>query len=817
MNRLLVRSKNNKGSTLIIVIVVVALIAILATTTLTTAMVNYRMKVAGGESKKSFYTAEEAVDQIYTCFGMLTMTNLNDAYTTQMSTITRQTASGQSYLVSNERCNSELREKFIKDTVLDLFNDNTYEPAGSKGTDPISVNMPVVMTNVQKLMNGYLEKYDKDEPTIQVKSVGACRIVTTESHYDGLFNYSVEIDDIAVEYKNEQGYFSNVTVNTIIGLPDLLIAFTDVSESQLLTFGDYAIIGCEGVKLNDNLGLKLNNAKLYAGSNGVVIGDASKFETIGSSVVTTRGDVLLSGSDSSISTADNATTFVLTDDSRLYCNNLRSAQNSKFATMTLAGTCFVKDDLDVNGTSPYASLTGNYFGFSHYGVVGSTASNKFMASASSAVMVNGQNATLDMSEVSSFMLGGHAYVNFDSDAEDYYQMGESVALRASQEVYLVPDDFLKKTDSSDHYSNPLATAYKDKVTVTIPDSFFAKKYLDTTEPCRIVTSGSFTYYYLNILPEHKVAFINDVIGYKASAGGDSYKEAMRRVLFADILELQQNLFLTTSTTANVYTSGAMVGATLVNNGAAVGNVSLGTSVKGDNIYTAQSTDSSARFSLVTQLLYEPEFYLNNVKNLKGSVAMLAASEDNNRNELAGIPTTIMVGGQNVTVTEDMLNATNIFVNFINEENLADTNETNEGFTAYVKKGDVTIGGGTDKVNINTGIVISTGDVTVENDFDGLIFAKGTVTVANNVTVKNSYKNIDGLLAKLTSGQQSTIKNYFKAWGGTTTATDEEDLLNFNISGITYKHIIDFTEWRKSAPVITTDNPEETTTAAAVVE
>ncbi len=820
MNRLFVRKKNNKGSTLIIVIVVVALIAILATTTLSAAMLNYRMKIVGSESKKSFYTAEEAVDQLYACFGMLTMNNLNIAYTDQMTTITRQDASGSSYIVSNENCNSEIRLKFAKKTIKDLFSVDTWAPTGGSNKVEIALSddTPIVVDNVKALMNSYIEDYDASNPIISVKSVGDCRIIEEPSDvHANLYNYSVEIDDIAIEYKNEQGYFANVTVDADIALPDMLIAFTEVSEASLMTFGDYAIIGQGGVDVPAAKGLTLSGAKLYAGPvYGLKIGGNAKVETAEGiaagvtrgSTINTPGAVTLTGEGVSDT---NRTKFTIDSNSKLWCLDLKTDDSSKWAEININGSAFVKDDLDVDGQFNNVNITGNYVGYQYSGIVNGKHNQ------SSAMMLNGKYCNLNMSGINSLFLGGRSYVMYNSSG---YVTGEAVSLRANQEVYLIPDTFIKDKDTTNkpgiYYPNPVTDP--SKVKVEIPDSFFAKArgYLDDTNPVTSVTVGAYTYYYFNIKNDKSSEFISDIVNYNPANGVDVYIEAMRRVLYADILELQQQSLLTTKTGSKIYSNGSMISVQLNNKGTDIAGLAASTGTSIDfSAFSTLSTDINSRYLLVNRVLYEPEFFTDK-KGITGSDLLTG---DNRVPNYGGAPSTIIVDGKNIDISA-MLNEDNVFKNFINADALPTmapfTAEAADGFKVYCSGNATNINLSDSSINITDGLIITRGDVEVSANFNGLIFTEGKVTINGQVTVTNTYGDINTMLNKLSAEDKATVQSFLKAWGATN-VSEPDSALDYNIGGITYKHIIDFNNWRKSAPtVIDGEGETESSSAAAGV-
>ena len=71
---------NKAGSTLIIVLIMCSFILILASSVTSVVMLNLRMKKTKLNSKSSFYSSEEAVDEIYLSLSKTAMESFNMAY-----------------------------------------------------------------------------------------------------------------------------------------------------------------------------------------------------------------------------------------------------------------------------------------------------------------------------------------------------------------------------------------------------------------------------------------------------------------------------------------------------------------------------------------------------------------------------------------------------------------------------------------------------------------------------------------------------------------------------------------------------------------
>ena len=122
------RKKNNSGSTIVIVLLMTSFVLILATLITTTTMVNLRMKIAASQSTKSFYTAEEAVDEIYAALGKTSMQSFNKAYEEQLTKLFSTSAvNGTTVVVDNKKANKNLREGYISN-LIDSFSITRYNP-----------------------------------------------------------------------------------------------------------------------------------------------------------------------------------------------------------------------------------------------------------------------------------------------------------------------------------------------------------------------------------------------------------------------------------------------------------------------------------------------------------------------------------------------------------------------------------------------------------------------------------------------------------------------------------------------------------------
>ena len=113
--------KNNSGSTIVIVLLMTSFVLILSTLITTTTMINLRMKMASSQSTKSFYTAEQAVDEVRAALGVISVECFNTAYEEELTKLYSTNSTGTT--INNKEANQQMRQKYTKDLLnkMQLF------------------------------------------------------------------------------------------------------------------------------------------------------------------------------------------------------------------------------------------------------------------------------------------------------------------------------------------------------------------------------------------------------------------------------------------------------------------------------------------------------------------------------------------------------------------------------------------------------------------------------------------------------------------------------------------------------------------------
>jgi len=817
MGKIRCKGINNQGSTLIVVIIIVSFISILSTVCISAAMINFKMKTMDRESKKTFYTAEQAVDQIYTGLGKLSMEKLDQAYSEELSTIIRQSVIGGNVVLSsvgNITANAELRKSFTKKVVENIIN----TPNSWNNDDAKDFEHDTYSDKLIDILNSYLE----DRSKAKVKSVGNISIVKETSTNDNILsNYVIKFDDCAVEYvKDTNGYRANVTFDGVISLPDVVVQFTQDVNNRIDSLKNYSLIGNSGIELS--LAKKLSiTGGAYAGGDGFNMAAGSEF-TAKDATIISKGDIRLYGS-----------TCTITGNSNIWCENilLPSKDSSNMAcnnaTLTIENTCktYVKDDIQVDGGKSNVSVSGDYYGYSY---AGNSAPGTTGDADSSAIIVNGIGSAVDLRGIKTLVLGGRAYITFESAGvlAGTYMTGESLSLKGNQEVYLVPTSLITDNSTGKYMSNPMSDVKFKSATTNIninETNFFGYSYLNKAKPYTEVTVGTNDYIYLNFdsptaSANYFKSILNDAVfngvydALSATVKNDTVYQAyqntrnyMKSILEVNMAQLTQTCLINTSSGSgsSIYTNGSLINASL--NGTSTGTASDVTtstySIDGSSVdaFSLNDTDLTTRYSIVSRLLYNPSMY-----KMNNGTYVTDASGNYVRDIMTSTTNSIIYEGQAVNLSNYN---TNVFENFINTNYLASQTSpfirTSSGTAgtnvmyAFGGSGGVVID---DTFPYSGGVIIASGPVVIQKDctFNGLIIAGGKIYVKSNAVVGNSiigYSNIIDFINQCdTTGD---FKKYFKCWNSADVAPADGAGEIKSISDITYKKLVSFDNWIKN--------------------
>jgi len=784
------KKSNNQGSTLIMVLIIVSFIAVLGTVCTATAMVNYKMKAVDRDSKKAFYTDEQAIDEIYSGLGKLSMEKLNDAYQTEMASMVKTSDDllNQNIRTSNQDANKHLRENFTSNMVNELIQDHTNIGKSYIDGNP-SFDSDKVKKFIEKL-NTFLE----DPTKAKVKSIEIIKTTKEISdNYPNLAVYQIEFEKCVVEYKNDKGFFSDVTFNGVVALPDVEIQFTEDQKDMLTSFEDYSLIGNSSIDIAGSKTLNING-NMYAGGSGLNLETGSTMNASNSTIVTSK-DINLTGA-----------TLNTVGGSNIWCTSIiaKTLSKSIINIGTLCNT-YVEDDLQIDGDGSDVKVSGAYYGYSYEGDIATLKGH----SASSAIIVNGKAAKVDLSNISTLVLGGRAYIDFQPSTAATYMTGESLALKGDQEAYLVPGSLITDTVTNKSATNPYSFSKESTTSINItPDNFFGYQYLDASNPYTKVTVSNQVYVYLNFSSKvnsasYFKAILNDTVFNQLSLSIKSnatvyqaYQDTrnyMKSILQMNLGQLLQTSIVNTST-AQIYTNGSLMNADFGTK--SISDVSSKDYSITDNTsatkdaFAINAMDLSSRYSLITRTLYSPSMY----KTTNGAIER-DASGNLIRDILHSydIANDIIINGKDIDISGM---GDDVYANIINSTYLNEHNHYSRAYGSnvmYVQKGNVIVNNDStnDLAGFTGGVIVASGTVTVEKDFQGLIIAGEKIYINNNVKIDGgiSGSTVDAFLKS-----DAEMKKYFNVWNSVKTSAADG---SGSISGVTFKDIVKFKNWSKT--------------------
>lgn len=476
------RKRDDRGSAIVVVILAIAFVGMLVAMVVYMSYINFIMKGTDRNAKDNFYSAETALDEINVGLQNDISEAMNYAYNEAM----KNASTYSSYTASEQE--DHMKAHFMN-SFETKFNTIVNDAPG--------VASPTI--------NDHLKTFWVKTP--QPGTFGAVLDATpivyakVDNNADTVTDYIV-LKGVKITYTNEKGYVSIIRTDINVTVPD--INFAANAEKPNLQF--YSLIANENL-VRDGHGTTTEiSGNVYGGGDeGITVeGNGHKdsvnllfrFEAVdknGNAKDTENSEFTVTAEAINVKNRGKVTASVINTGSPVpdgkgrysfYLDNI----NVETAQLELDGSMYVKDDLtidgtDIDGDGSNVKISGNYYG---YGDAASTAQG------SSSILINGASTSLDLSEVKQLLLAGRAYVgavHYNSnliaesdyladpsvlegeekdtllDASSTYEtntkdipMGESIALKSNQLMYLVPTDCMcydTKTGKQLLAKNPL--------------------------------------------------------------------------------------------------------------------------------------------------------------------------------------------------------------------------------------------------------------------------------------------------------------------------------------------------------------------------
>lgn len=413
--------RDNRGSAIVVVIIAMALIGILVSAILWSAYMNYMIKLADIRNKNSFYSAETVMEQIMA--GM------------QHEASAAITISYQDVMKNWEFDENETnRFNRFGTTYLDTLVKNLTDPLKGTGFYSLKVLQDFVDDD---LFAGVDEEEWKKS---------SCRMELVN-------NSCLMLYDVRVSYTDENDYVSIINTDICIDVPKLVF----YQNGSIDSLYEYSLVGNTGIHTENGSGAALIDGSIYAGRDDV-LGGGGITVNMASSMTVKEGKLVISKGD--ISVKGPSAGFIVRDvpdyGSRVYAAGL----NLDSGTLSLDSKTYVANDLILAGNGSRATLTKEYYGYGSSVETGKSESEAVTPALSSAILINGRNATVDMSGVTRLLLAGRAYIGQSlstgpagsgtpggpTGTSKAVLMGESIAIKGNQIAYLVPAECIGTLD-----------------------------------------------------------------------------------------------------------------------------------------------------------------------------------------------------------------------------------------------------------------------------------------------------------------------------------------------------------------------------------
>ena len=573
-------SKDNKGSVMITVLVAFLFVAVLASIILATVTVNFKMRSIDRRTKDEFYYAEKALNDLYNGIGQECSEIMGETYNDVLSKYKKSDDSTymdeEEAYKSFKKAFVTAFYKDIASNQADKFSAYVVKDTSKKGSSDKASRAIVKNYGTIKYYNNSSrsESYTiLSESDVSIEKVGLIVIegVKVQSNPDAKENvgYISEINtDIVVEVPRVSFFTTNNRAY------DYAILANDGIELK-----SNAIVKANGnvyggtlpfTEIADNV----SSYKKAADYGGITLNDNSKFEINDAAYVVSGGDITLNGGELSINQKNtmlnnqiwfenievNKPSVIKVNGDLFAADDLQINSGADGSTVVIKGSYYGYNDGEqqmtgAGGTEKLTTKKAIITSLNDYEKASDDKASDDKASAdkdnissrSSAIVINAKEAKVDMSELKTLLLCGNAFINHmskdkiepGSDIQnnrkaetppktDYLKLiinagkisdasvPESVALKMTQDIILMPTEFLKDTNPRICESGSSDPFQADAV--SIPSDWFGLSYIDPAKPYTYVKLDAdnsamiYAYCYLNFKDDKsKTEYVKAVI------------------------------------------------------------------------------------------------------------------------------------------------------------------------------------------------------------------------------------------------------------------------------------------------------------------
>ena len=792
------RKKRNSGSSIVIVIIAMAMIGILATTLLWMSYINYKIKVNDIRNKNSFYSAETVMEQILAGLQKESSDAVAIAYKETLSRWDQDDDGIQ----SEANHYSSFASMYLDTLVKQLKNKEKGDGYYNRDTLRNYVDSEIWKNVNESAWNNGTDETDASKAKAPVMEL--------------VNGNSLILRNVFVSYMDGDR-LSIVSTDLCLDVPQ--IVFTK-SSSSIDDLYDYLLIGNQGISLTQGSGQVTGDGSIYAGTDdkgkgGIIINPASSLAINNGRYVISKGEIDVVGPGAGFIVRDAKETG-----SSVYAKNL----DLQSGTISLDSKTYIANDLTLSGNGSRATLTKEYYGYGTSMATGLEGDPTDQEN-SSAIIINGQNSTVDMSGVNTLMLAGRAYIGTNTTKEELDQnaaaavedagkknekavlMGESITVKGGQIAYLVPTECLGVYNGETIIGqNPLTQdqatkmqAYKDQY----GDNF---KEVDFTRPVSRLGGQS--------LASFGVADMDHIrkVSTQYVGGGTESKSLTYYYLVMDAdnaAKYYQTYYLNGSNKESIdhyfkkyATGGILLGdyTSVQNSYTILGNALVSDALSQSGVSLLASTNTTTNTMTPAEVFQKSGEIANVYKGLTTNLSEDGASASTFRNVFDSV-----IKDKITTKQADGTDHDDTIQEYLVNNGTGGTMEftTEDGLKGIITTGNYTLSsatGGASKVRL----IVSLGDITIDRNFTGLAIAKGTITINGAITngassLKRNKMELYKVLNATTGAEGDTTTPMTFFVNGETSLADgaqeapTDDAGNLNID---YTGIVRYVNWEK---------------------
>ncbi len=463
------KKMHNQGNSFIMVVATLSFLAVLVAAMLVAVALCYRLKAYDINARDNFYYLEQAMDEIYAGVGADAMKHLNSAYDDTVEVLVYYDANKKAYVtMDDQEANNILKNTYMQlikndanyanstavNTHLKSFMSNVYnstsKPEGvllsvgnvSSTADTLTIHNLVLKReavystiNTRKTDSGVAPAGDTFVQTITTDLVISkpefdVRFNTIDSDLSDLYEFII-VADKGMEIHNATSKV-NITGNIYAASDFYNKDYATAVSSYESREARY--LACDGKNERSMYsGIYINGSDVILSSDKVIVpGTIAAFNS---------ANLILSGSSQSKYSVSEvwADGIVLGGYSLLKSNRTADEPEGTVqgSVVNMRANAYIYDDLELNAEASEYSLVGQYFGYNYASTDNRTYVNTCVTANggrvyadsvkneaikdgatidgqahynSSAIIINGQNSSLDLSNVSNMYIAGQAYI-----------------------------------------------------------------------------------------------------------------------------------------------------------------------------------------------------------------------------------------------------------------------------------------------------------------------------------------------------------------------------------------------------------------------